>query len=67
MGEGLSAEVMDPRVEFNSHGAPGTWKIPGVTEAVCSFTLGVTRPQKGSVTSLHPCTSCSLLCPLMGL
>lgn len=52
--EGMSTELMDPRVASNSHGASGTWKIPGVMEAVCSFTLGVPRPQKGPVTRLHP-------------
>lgn len=35
--------------------------VPGKTEAVCSFTLGVTGPHKGFVTL---CASCCLLLPL---
>lgn len=50
----MSAEGMDPEVEFSSHVASAAWKIPGVTEEVCSFIPGVTRPQQVSVTSFHP-------------
>lgn len=54
MGVGVGAEVMDPEVELNFHGALGTWEVPGETEAVCSSILGVARPQKGFVTPLCP-------------
>lgn len=37
VGVGVGAEVMDPEVELNFHGALGTWKVPGETEAVCSY------------------------------
>lgn len=44
---GMSAGVINPKVELNFHGVSGNWKIPGKTEAVCSFTLGVQGPRKG--------------------
>lgn len=62
----MSADVMNPEVEFSSHGASGAWKIPGVTEEVYSFIPGVSRPQQGSETSLYSRASCSLLLPLTG-